>query len=457
MATLEAEKKLSSSTAGIPTSQTPINQKKHIPNSRPKTERSVGGQIGHAGAHMEVPQDEEVTDVVDHTMSPEDGDTCPRCGSSNFEPTGEVKEKTEVTVKISTEVIRHKFYGYKCNDCGKTFTSPIPPDLKDPAQYGNEVKALSLSLGNTHNCPYNKIRTFFQGVTNEKVDPSEAFLCKVQKRASEALKPFIEELRRKFVTETDILAWDDTVVFVNGKRTCMRTYTTDNMALYKAHEEKGLKGLDEDKILQELSPEVVVVHDHNKVNYNDRYHFANAECNQHLIRSGKRARVETKHEEWDTIVDMIKGAIHERNLLVEQGISSFDEEYIFNFELKLYDYLGRVEKKNPDVVSSKSRTFEADLIRRMREYFPNDFAWMLDFSIPTTSSLAERTLRPVKTKMKVSGQFKNNDTSEYYADVKSYIETARRNGINEYTALLRLVEGKPFTLAEMLNYPHKPD
>ena len=456
VASLEARANLDSSTSGFPTSQTSISKKKYIPRIRPKTDLSVGGQIGHAGAHMEVPPDEEVTDVVDHTMSPEDGDTCPRCGSSNFEPTGEVKEKTEVTVKISTEVIRHKFYGYKCNDCGKTFTSPIPPDLKDPAQYGNEVKALSLSLGNTHNCPYNKIRTFFQGVTNEKVGPSEAYLCKVQKRAAEALEPFIEELRSKLATETDLFVWDDTVVDVNGERCCMRVYTTNDMALYTAHEEKGLKGLDEDNILQNLSSDVTVVHDHNKVNYNDKYKFKNAECNQHLLRAILRASKETKHAEWDAIHELIQTALHDRTLLVGKGIDSFDGGYNLNFELRIYGYLGILDKKNADVKSSESRKFEANLIRRMREYFPNDFAWMLDFSIPTTSNLAERSLRPVKTKMKVSGQFKKNDTSGYYANVKSYIETARRNGINEYTALMRLVEGNPFTLAEMLSYPGKP-
>ena len=33
--------------SGIPTSQTPINKKKVIPNSRKKTDNKIGGQINH--------------------------------------------------------------------------------------------------------------------------------------------------------------------------------------------------------------------------------------------------------------------------------------------------------------------------------------------------------------------------------------------------------------------------
>ncbi len=37
-----------------------------------------------------------------------------------------------------------------------------------------------------------------------------------------------------------------------------------------------------------------------------------------------------------------------------------------------------------------------------------------------------------------------------YASVKSYIETCYRNGIDEYTALRRLCDGSPYTVAEIL-------
>jgi len=72
-----------------------------------------------------------------------------------------------------------------------------------------------------------------------------------------------------------------------------------------------------------------------------------------------------------------------------------------------------------------------------------------DFKMPTTDNLSERGLRGIKSHMKISGQFDNEKTARYYAAVKTYIETCRRNHINEMRALLRLCAGTPYTVAEI--------
>ena len=76
--------------------------------------------------------------------------------------------------------------------------------------------------------------------------------------------------------------------------------------------------------------------------------------------------------------------------------------------------------------------------------------WVEDFSLPTTNNLSERALRGIKTKMKVSGQFESEEAAQNHAMIRSYLETCRRNNINEIVALRRLCEGNPFTLSEIL-------
>ncbi len=53
--------------------------------------------------------------------------------------------------------------------------------------------------------------------------------------------------------------------------------------------------------------------------------------------------------------------------------------------------------------------------------------------------------------MKISGQFDSKKTARYYADVKTYAETYRKNGINEMNALSRLCEGNLYTVAEIFS------
>ena len=100
---------------GIPTSQTPINNKKVIPNTIEKSDRAKGGQVGHLKYKLEKFKDDEVTEYCEHSM-----EKCPCCNSDDNEKTGEVKEKDEIDYKIVVVKRIHKFIEYKCKECGKT-------------------------------------------------------------------------------------------------------------------------------------------------------------------------------------------------------------------------------------------------------------------------------------------------------------------------------------------------
>ena len=113
-----------------------------------------------------------------------------------------------------------------------------------------------------------------------------------------------------------------------------------------------------------------------------------------------------------------------------------------------YILLGIEENKQ----HGKSHYFkdEKTLLTRLMEYRDNYTYWLYDFTIPYTNNEAERSLRGVKTKMKVSGQFQNIENARYYASIKSYVETCHRNGINETEALIRLLDNTPYTIDEII-------
>ena len=67
---------------------------------------------------------------------------------------------------------------------------------------------------------------------------------------------------------------------------------------------------------------------------------------------------------------------------------------------------------------------------------------MYDFDLPSDDNLSERALRPTKSKMKVSGQFQNINYARYFADIKTYIETCYRNGINPISVHVALMDDK---------------
>lgn len=443
IARLKALLNIDGTNAGIPTSQTPINKKKIIPNTRTKSDKKIGGQLGHKKHKLEKFNDEEINDNVNFEL-----EDCPCCGGELIE-IGEIC-KDELSYRFVPIKRRNHFITYKCNFCNKEVHQNIPNRLKEDNQYGSEIQAVALSLANEGNVSMNKIRHIIRGFSHEEIDMSEGYIAKLQKKASEKLVTFKEELYKKVLTRK-LLYWDDTVIMINAKRGCLRFYGDKNIAYYTAHNHKNEDGIKEDGILNTLSKNVTVMHDHNIINY--KYSYQNIECNVHLIRDLEKCKNNTCHEWCDKFKILVQKIIHDRKELItaNENVESFDIEYINDFDNQYEDILYNAIEEN----TKKSKTYydkeERALINRILEYKDNYFIWMYDFSLPIDDNLSERGLRGTKSKMKIAGQFQNEKTAKYYADIKTYIETCYRNGINPTDALIRLMEDNPYTVDEIFS------
>ncbi len=440
-----AELNIDGTTSGIPTSMTPINKKKIIPNTREKSGKAKGGQKGHQKHKLEAFKEEEINEKEEVKLN-----KCPKCESNDLKELNSETIKDELDYEIKIIKKRYYFKEYECNHCHSIVRQNIPNHLKEENQYGNKVQAHALSLINVGNVSINKVRRIIFGLTSNEINLSEGYICKLQRKASTLLEDFIKELKEYIIT-LYVLHWDDTVIFVNGKRACLRGYCDKFVALYTAHEQKDKIGLDEDAILQNLPSTSKVVHDHNKVNYNEDYVYVNVECCVHLERDLEKVKLNIEESTWSKkLKELFSSYNKKRNEYLAKGIESFSFEETNEFMIKFDEYilLGIEENKS----HGKSYYFanEKALLSRLTEYRDNYTYWLFDFSIPYTNNEAERGLRGIKTKMKVSGQFQNIANAQYYANIKSYIETCHRNGINEVEALTRLLGGNPYSVKEII-------
>ena len=439
------------SNTGTPTSQTPVGKNKRIPNTRTPSEKLKGGQKGHEQHVLEGPSDDEVNDKVFHAL--EDTAECPHCGSNDLIYSGKYEDHFEYDVEVKVIKRRHRYYLYLCQLCGTLVKSAEGPDFRSQCQYGSNVQAIALSLMNTVNAPMNKAGLFLAGITGEEIAPCDGYIAKLQSRAAKGLTQFYADLRLKLITLM-LLYWDDTVIFINTKRACFRFYGDESIAFYTAHMEKGLKGLLEDNVLPLLTDGTKVMHDHNTVNYNPAFHFQNLECNQHLERDGQKNADDTGHQWSLDLNEHIASTIHDRKLAQQAGKTCFDADYIAAFKTRLAEIQqhGWQEYEADKIRLEKyGASFERALLTRLEKYRDNYFAWIEDFSLPTTNNLSERSLRPVKSKMKIAGQFESEEAARNYAMIRSYIETCRRKGKNENEALRRLCEGNPYTVKELFS------
>lgn len=432
---------------GISTASTPVNKKKVIPNSRRGNGLKKGGQPGHKRHEMKGFSDAEVTEVVPHMLDPEE-DGCVLCGG-RLEDTGESISKEEFDVEIRVVKRRHEYQLYRCVDCGTLVRMQISKNLKEKNQYGSNIQALALSMMVTGNVAINKVRMLISGMTNGSMCPSEGFICKLYQRAAKGLAVFAEDLK-KLLIQRALVYWDDSVIMIQKNRACIRFYGDETISYYTAHEHKDLESLMDDQILALLTSETTVMHDHNKVNYNECFCFQNIECNQHLERDLQKISDDNPTHKWALkLKELISSTIKKRKDLIAEGAAGFSDKELENFKRKVNGFLKLGKKENERSGNKYAAPFEKTVLKRIAEYEENYFRWVKDFSIPTTDNLSERGLRSIKSHMKISGQFDSEKTARYYAVVKTYVETCRKNNVNEMSALSRLCAGDPYTVAEI--------
>ena len=66
-----------------------------------------------------------------------------------------------------------------------------------------------------------------------------------------------------------------------------------------------------------------------------------------------------------------------------------------------------------------------------------------NLNVPFDNNQAERDIRMVKTKTKVSGCFRSDEGATAYLKIMSYIGTAKKHGINAFRAIAAAFAGDP--------------
>ncbi|PSR34849.1 MAG: hypothetical protein C7B46_03875 [Sulfobacillus benefaciens] len=88
------------------------------------------------------------------------------------------------------------------------------------------------------------------------------------------------------------------------------------------------------------------------------------------------------------------------------------------------------------------RTFAQNLLRRLETRPDEIVAFFSDLRVPFDNNAAERALRMIKVKQKISGTFRTEEGGMQFAILRSYIVTAVQQGLRPLAVLRNALAGK---------------
>lgn len=415
---------------------------KRTKSLRQPSERASGGQVGHPGQTLEwsaLPAQIEV-----HSVS-----TCTVCGMNLARVPVKDWELRQVhdLPALALQITEHQCEVKCCPDCGELNRGQFPPEVRETVQYGPQLQGLIVYLMELQLLPSARLCELLSEVYG--IEVSEGTLYNVRSRCFEALAESESELKQA-LKEAPVLQMDETGMRVKAKLWWLHVACSDSLTFYFVHTKRGQKALDAMGILVDFVGKGV----HDGWKSYAHYNFLHSLCNAHHLRE-LIFIVERYQQDWAnqmiTLLVTMKRQVDEAKA---QGKTALPPDQLTAFEHQYADLLKQGMTANPPAPipanqpKPRGRPKQSpakNLLNRLESQQTAVLRFLYDFDVPFDNNQAERDLRMMKLKQKISGGFRSEDGAQQFCRIRSYLSSLRKQGRNVLDALVSLFMGNPIS------------
>lgn len=424
---LERRLRMDSSNSSIPPSKDPLGKKKTIPNNRDKTDNSSGGQVGHKGSTL------KFSSVVDNEIEYKP-QHCVGCGN-NLKHGYEYIETRQVhDVKIKTIISNHLLFSCKCI-CG--CETKANPNIPVGVSYGNKFKSIITYLNNFMLIPNERLSELSQAIFG--INISEGSINNWQECLFNQLEIYEAELKKQLL-EQELLHADESGLKVKKLGMWLHVCSNSYLTHYGLHKSRGSKALLELGILANYTGRLM--HDCYNAYFKTVSQAQHGLCNAHILRELRgvsentelafAAEIRKQLLVWKSEVEASKLA----------GITGFRSSLLRFYRKQWMLLLESGDRQISKLADEKIKGKLEALIKRLRTRYREYLSFLYDFKMPFTNNQAERDIRMIKLRQKISGCFRSEVYAGYFLRIRGFISTMKKQGLDILDSIVRVL-GNP--------------
>ncbi len=404
---------------------------KKVPKSlRKKSNLKQGGQIGHQGDTLKMVAKPD--DVLFHKV-----EKCVFCQS-------DLRKQTVLTIKkrqvydippIALKVIEHQSEIKICK-CG-CHNDAFPSWVNHYVQYGPNIKGMIVYLQDYQLLPFDRTKELIKDFFNHSL--STGTLYNIGQSAFEKLSTFKDRLK-ELLTYYKLVGFDETGFRVFTKRLWLHSYSTSKHAYYEVHHKRGLQAMDDIGILPDFKG--IAVHDFWKSYYH--YNCTHAACNAHLLRDLIFVKEQFGQVWANQLINLLLYLKKLKEKAIATGKITFSKATLKKYRQQ-YDTIIQkgflLNPYKPPKEKTRGRYKKSpprNLLERLKNYADDVLRSFQDFNVPFDNNFSERDIRMMKVKQKISGGFRSLNGAKFFARIRSYILTTRKQNVNPLYALTNL-------------------